>query len=132
MACQTCLNDCCVRPCVEELLCAMDCCGCCHVPILLAPNLDLKAGTILGQRSSDLRFAPFDPLAVDGTQTPRGILQYHVLTDGDGNVVHRYFGYLGLGWTAARSTPTCTSAASSGSRTSSVISPRQPPRTGLD
>lgn len=75
----------------------MDCCGCCHVPILLAPNLDIKAGTILGQRTSDLRFAPFDPLAIDGTQLPRGIAQYHVQTDADGNVVGRYFGFLGLG-----------------------------------
>lgn len=97
MACPTCVNNCCVRPCVEELLCAMDCCGCCHVPVLLAPNLDLQAGTILGQRTADLRFAPFDPLATDGTQTPKGILQYHVQTDAEGNVVGRYFGMLGLG-----------------------------------
>lgn len=97
MACQTCINNCCVRPCVEELLCAMDCCGCCHVPILIAPSQDLMAGTILGQRTSDLRFAPFDPLAVDGTQLPRGILQYHVQTDDQGNVINRYFGFLGLG-----------------------------------
>lgn len=97
MACQTCINNCCVRPCVEELLCAMDCCGCCHVPILIAPSQDLMAGTILGQRTSDLRFAPFDPLATDGTQLPRGILQYHVQTDDQGNVINRYFGFLGLG-----------------------------------
>lgn len=97
MACETCQNDCCVRPCVEELLCALDCCGCCHIPILLAPNLDIKAGTLLGQRTSDLRFAPFDPLAVDGTQLFRGIAQYHVKTDDQGNVIDRYFGFLGLG-----------------------------------
>lgn len=75
----------------------MDCCGCCHVPILLAPSQDILAGTILGQRTSDLRFAPFDPLAVDGTQLPRGIAQYHVQTDDQGNVIGRYFGFLGLG-----------------------------------
>lgn len=84
MACPTCLNDCCVRPCVEELLCAMDCCGCCHVPILLGENLDIPAGTILGQRTADLKFVPFDPLAVDGSQLPRGIAQYHVQTDAEG------------------------------------------------
>src|SRR5260221_6240114 len=97
MACQTCINSCCVRPCVEELLCAMDCCGCCHVPILLAANVDILAGTILGQRTADLRFVPFDPLAVDGSQQPRVILQYHVQTDDQGNVIDRYFGFLGLG-----------------------------------
>jgi hypothetical protein len=97
MPCQTCINDCCVRPCVEELLCAMDCCGCCHVPILLGPNLDIPAGTILGQRTTDLRFFPFQPLAVDGTQLPRGILQYHVQTNANGDVINRYFGHLGLG-----------------------------------
>lgn len=97
MACQTCVNECCVRPCVEELLCAMDCCGCCHVPVLIIPNQSLKAGTILGQRTSDLRFAAFDPNAVDGTQLPRGILQYHVETDAQGNVINRYFGMFGLG-----------------------------------
>ncbi len=75
----------------------MDCCGCCHVPILLGPSLDLKAGTILGQRTSDLRFFAYDPLAVDGTQSPRGILQYHAQTDVNGNIINRYFGYLGLG-----------------------------------
>lgn len=97
MACQQCINDCCVRFCVEELLCATDCCGCCHLPTLLAPNLNLQAGTLLGQRTADLRFAPFDPLAVDGTQDLKGILQYHVITDANGNVVHRYFGPFGLG-----------------------------------
>lgn len=97
MACATCLNECCVRPCVEELLCAMDCCGCCHVPILLGENLSIPAGTLLGQRTADLRFIPFDPLATDGSQLPRGILQYHVQTNANGDVVGRYFGYLGLG-----------------------------------
>lgn len=97
MACATCLNNCCVRPCVEELLCAMDCCGCCHVPVLLGENLDIQAGTILGQRTADLKFVPFNPLATDGSQLPRGIAQYHVMTDAEGNVVGRYFGYLGLG-----------------------------------
>lgn len=97
MACQTCINDCCIRPCVEELLCALDCCGCCHVPILVAPSQDIKAGTILGQRTTDLRYAPFDPFAIDGTQLPRGIAQYHVQTDDQGNVINRYFGYLALG-----------------------------------
>lgn len=95
--CQTCVNNCCVRPCVAELLCALDCCGCCHIPILVAPNQDLLAGTLLGQRTADLRYAPFDPLAVDGTQLFRGILQYHVTTDANGDVINRYFGYLGLG-----------------------------------
>lgn len=97
MACATCLNECCVRPCVEELLCAMDCCGCCHVPILLGENLDIKAGTLLGQRNADLKFVPFEPLAVDGSQLPRGILQYHVQTNANGDVINRYFGHLGLG-----------------------------------
>lgn len=97
MACQNCVGKCELRICIEDLRCAYDCCGCCHLPILLAPDLDLKAGTLLGQRTSDLRYAPFDPLAVDGTQLFRGILQYHVITDEDGNVVHRYFGHLGLG-----------------------------------
>ena len=97
MACATCLNNCCVRPCVAELLCAMDCCGCCDVPILLGASLDLQAGTILGQRTADLRFVAFDPLAVDGSQLPRGILRYHVQTDDQGNVINRYFGFLGLG-----------------------------------
>ena len=97
MACQTCINDCCVRPCVEELLCALDCCGCCHVPILIIPDQDLKAGTLLGQRTSDLRFGPFDPLATDGRQTLRGIAQYHVQTNSNGDIINRYFGYLGLG-----------------------------------
>lgn len=75
----------------------MDCCGCCHIPVLLGENLDLKAGTLLGQRTSDLRFVPFDPTATDGSQLFRGILQYHVQTDDQGNVVGRYFGLLGLG-----------------------------------
>lgn len=97
MACQTCINDCCIRPCVSELLCALDCCGCCHIPILLGPNLDLKAGQLLGQRSSDLRFFPYDPLATDGTQILRGLLHYHTVTDANGDVIDRYFGYLGLG-----------------------------------
>lgn len=95
--CDTCVNNCCVRPCVAELLCALDCCGCCHIPVLLAPNQDLKAGTILGQRSSDLRFVPFNPEATDGSEQPRGILHYHVITDADGRVTGRYFGMLGLG-----------------------------------
>jgi hypothetical protein len=46
---------------------------------------------------SDLRFAAFDPLATDGTQLPRGILQYHVQTNDQGDVINRYFGFLGLG-----------------------------------
>lgn len=97
MACPTCLGKCELRICVEELHCVYDCCGCCHIPVLLAPNLDLKAGTLLGQRDADLRFDVFDPLASDGTQRFRGILKYHVMTDDQGNVVHRYFGHLGLG-----------------------------------
>lgn len=97
MACEQCLNNCCIRPCVEELKCALDCCGCCHIPILLIPNLDIQAGTILGQRASDLRYGPYDPLAVDGTQIPRGFAHYHVLSNDDGDVVGRYFGLLGLG-----------------------------------
>lgn len=97
MACQTCINQCCVKPCVEELVCHYECCGCCHIPVLLIPDQDLPAGTILAQRASDLRFGPFDPLATDGLQFPKGFLKYHVLTDENGNVVHRYFGYLGLG-----------------------------------
>lgn len=96
MACVNCTGKCELRPCVEQLLCALDCCGCCHVPVLLAPNQDIKAGTILGQRESDLRFVPFDPLASDGSQLPRGIAMYHAITDNDGNIVDRYFGYLGL------------------------------------
>lgn len=74
----------------------MDCCGCCHIPILLGPNLDLEAGTLLGQRTADLRFAPFDPLAVDGTQLFRTILKFHVQTDDQGNIINRYFGQYGL------------------------------------
>lgn len=97
MACATCVNECCVRPCVEQLECAMDCCGCCHIPVLLAPNVSLKAGTILGQRTSDLRFDAFDPLAVDGRQIPRGLLMYHAVTNDQGAVIDRYFGHLGLG-----------------------------------
>lgn len=97
MACATCINDCCIRPCVEELLCAQDCCGCCDYAILLAPDLDIKAGTILGQITATRRYAPFDPAAIDGTQLPRVIARYHIKTDANGNPIERYFGFLGLG-----------------------------------
>lgn len=97
MPCQNCLGKCQVRPCVEELLPAYECCGHCDLPFLLGPNLDLEAGTIIGQRTTDLRFYPFDPNASDGTQLPRAILRYHVRTDDQGNVIDRYFGPLGLG-----------------------------------
>lgn len=97
MACPTCVNDCCVRPCVEELQCALDCCGCCHLPVLYGEDLNILAGTLLGQRTADLRFVPFDPAAVDGSQLFRGIQKYHISTDAQGRVINRYFGYLGLG-----------------------------------
>lgn len=97
MACPTCISNCCIRPCVEELDCIYDCCGCCHIPILLAPNLDLPAGQLLGQLDSTRQYAAFDPTAVDGTQLFRGILKYHVQTDENGHVIGRYFGQLGLG-----------------------------------
>lgn len=91
MACETCQNNCCIRWCVEELICATDCCGCCHLPVLFGPNLDIPAGQILGQKDADLRFYPFDPFATDGTQIPRGLSKYHYETDANGDVKNRYF-----------------------------------------
>lgn len=91
MACETCTSNCCIRWCVEELLCATDCCGCCHIRVMFGPNLDIPAGQILGKKTLDKRFYPFDPFAVDGTQIPRGISKYHYTTDANGDVVNRFF-----------------------------------------
>lgn len=91
MACQTCINNCCHRWCVEELVCAIECCGCCHIPVLMGPNESWHAGQIIAQKDSDLRFYEFDPFAVDGTQVPVGIAKYTVEADAQGNAISRYF-----------------------------------------
>lgn len=97
MACDTCVNNCCTRPCVDELLCAISCGDCCHIPVLMLPNLDLEAGTILAQQTSTQRFGAFNPLANDGLQVPVGILKYHIQTNDAGDITGRYFGIFGLG-----------------------------------
>lgn len=97
MACDTCLNSCCIRPCVDKLVCAYECCGCCHLPVLFGPNLDMEAGTIVGMKDSDLRFYPFNPNASDGTQNPLGVTYRHYVTDANGDVNGTRFGPLGLG-----------------------------------
>lgn len=91
MACQNCVNNCCIRWCVEELLCSRDCCGCCHIEVLFGPNLDIPAGQWLGQKTDDKRMYPFDPMATDGTQKPKGIAKYHYQTDANGDVLNRWF-----------------------------------------
>lgn len=97
MACNTCQTNCCIRPCVERLHCAYECCGCCHLPVLLGPNLDMEAGTIVGMNDTDLRFYPFDPSADDGTQVPLGVTYEHYVTNAAGDIIGNRFGPLGLG-----------------------------------
>lgn len=89
--CPTCISNCCHRWCVEELLCALECCGCCHLPTLFGPNLDIQAGQLLGQKDSDLRFYPWNPLATDGTQDLLGIAMHHLTTTAEGRVTNRFF-----------------------------------------
>jgi hypothetical protein len=91
MACPQCISDCCHRWCVEELLCAMECCGCCDLPTLFGPNLNIQAGQLIAQKDDDLRFYPFDPAATDGTQNLLGVARYHIQTNAEGRVLHRYF-----------------------------------------
>ncbi len=91
MSCPTCINDCSHRWCVEELLCAVECCGCCDLATLFGPNLDIPAGQLIAQKDSDERFYPFDPAATDGRQEPLGIARYHIKTNENGQPYHRYF-----------------------------------------
>lgn len=91
MACQTCINNCCHRWCVDVLECATPCCGCCHLPVLMGPNQSWHAGQIIAQNDSDLRFYEFDPSAVDGTQVPLGIARETVESDENGNAINRFF-----------------------------------------
>ena len=91
MACATCINNCCQRWCVDVLVCALDCCGCCHIPVLMGPNQSWHAGQIIAQKDSDLRFYEFDPFASDGTQVPTGLAMHTVDSDENGNAISRYF-----------------------------------------
>lgn len=91
MACQACINDCCQRWCIDHLVCALECCGCCHIPIMMGPNQSWHSGQIIAQKDSDLRFYNFDPLATDGTQNPLGIAMYTVESDANGKAMQRYF-----------------------------------------
>lgn len=90
-ACQQCINDCCHRWCLDELVCALDCCGCCHIPILMGPNEDWHSGQIIAKKDSDLRYYKFDPFATDGTQVPIGLAMYTVTSDENGFAQTRYF-----------------------------------------
>lgn len=91
MACNNCINNCCQRWCVDELECALECCGCCHIPVLMGPNQIWRAGEIIAQKDSDMRFYIFDPFATDGTQVPLGLAKYVIESDENGYPYSRYF-----------------------------------------
>ena len=91
MACENCINKCCQRWCVDRLDCALDCCGCCHIPILMGPNQSWHSGEIIAQNDTDLKFYIFDPYPTDGTQVPLGLAMYSVDSDENGTPHDRYF-----------------------------------------
>lgn len=88
--CPTCINKCAHRWCVDMLLCAFDCCGCCHLLGVFVEDADIPAGTLLGERN-DKRLGPFDPLATDGLQNFMGIAMHHITTDENGEVLPRVY-----------------------------------------
>ena len=52
--------------------------------VKLAPDMTLKAGTVLGKSSLDDTYWPLDVNAEDGSQQPAGILYRDTITDSNG------------------------------------------------
>lgn len=51
-----------------------------------AASLTLAKGTVVGYKTADGKWAAYASGNADGTQVPRGILQYAITTDGSGKV----------------------------------------------
>ena len=64
------------------------CCYCGErVEVKIAPNQVIKAGTIIGELTDmPMTYKAFDPLATDGTQYARVVLEWDVCTDDAGRI----------------------------------------------
>lgn len=67
--------------CNNEIQCLYSCGPCCTVATKILPDQVLVAGTLMGQRDSDLLWGAFDPNASNGLQIPRGVLRYDITTN---------------------------------------------------
>lgn len=79
-------GECCVEGCSHKVICAITCCGCCHLPVLFGPNQKIYAGTILAQSTEDQLFYKYDPTD-DTLDIPRGISVYSVETNENGEIL---------------------------------------------
>lgn len=97
MACENC------QPCETQLCepkrikCVYSCGCCCHIPVVPGANINALAGTIMAEKTSDKKWYPYDPNATDGTQYPRGVLEYDLVTDSSGDVQVNGYGHTMFG-----------------------------------
>ena len=87
--------ECCSEECFEQLECVYSCDCCCHIEIVPAPSQALLAGTLMAQRTADNLWLPYNPLAVDGLQYPRGVLKFTTTVNADGDITNMGVTFLG-------------------------------------
>lgn len=84
-------DDCCYEPCLNEIKCVyspIDSCCCWTIPIRVAPDRSIPAGTLMAQRQTDGFWDAYDPQATNGLQYPRGVLRYDAITDEKGRLTN--------------------------------------------